>query len=213
MSDKAPFLDEFFIDAVAEILNIAMGSAAASLSEMINEEVLLSVPGVSFVSRLEATEIIGTKAKSNVSGVVQPFNGAFGGDAMLLFPENQSLQLVRAVLQQDDLTLDDLTEMEQEAMTEIGNVILNACLCSMADMFDQEMFGKIPEFIQGSLKQVFSVDNEIENNEHENSEAIVLLLNMDFSVEKKKIQGYVTFLMDVDSVTKFRTCIEKFIGA
>ena len=208
MSDKAPFLDEFFIDAVAEILNIAMGSAAASLSEMINEEVLLSVPGVSFVSRLEATEIIGTKAKSNVSGVVQPFNGAFGGDAMLLFPENQSLQLVRAVLQQDDLTLDDLTEMEQEAMTEIGNVILNACLCSMADMFDQEMFGKIPEFIQGSLKQVFSVDNELEN-----SEAIVLLLNMDFSVEKKKIQGYVTFLMDVDSVTKFRACIENFIGA
>ena len=207
MSDKAPFLDEFFIDAVAEILNIAMGSAAASLSEMINEEVLLSVPGVSFVSRLEATEIIGTKAKSNVSGVVQPFNGAFGGDAMLLFPENQSLQLVRAVLQQDDLTLDDLTEMEQEAMTEIGNVILNACLCSMADMFDQEMFGEIPEFTQGSLKQVFSVDNELES-----SEAIVLLLNMDFSVEKKKVQGYVTFLMDVDSITKFRTCIENFIG-
>ncbi len=207
MSDDPPYLDEFFIDAVAEILNIAMGSAAASLSEMINEEVILSVPGVSFVSRLEATEIIGSKAKSNVSGVVQAFNGAFGGDAMLLFPENQSLQLVRAVLQQDDLTLDDLTEMEQEAMTEIGNVILNACLCSMADMFDQEMFGEIPEFTQGSLKQVFSVDNELES-----SEAIVLLLNMDFSVEKKKVQGYVTFLMDVDSITKFRTCIENFIG-
>jgi hypothetical protein len=77
----------------------------------------------------------------------------------------------------------------------------------MADMFDQEMFGKIPEFIQGSLKQVFSVDNELES-----SEAIVLLLNMDFSVEKKKIQGYVTFLMDVDSITKFRACIENFIG-
>ncbi len=141
-----------------------------------------------------------------MSGVVQSFDGAFGGDAMLLFPEKQSLQLVRAVLQQDDLTLEELTDMEQEAMTEIGNVILNACICSMADLFEQEMQGKIPEFIQGSIKQVFSFDNE-----DENVEAIVLLLNMNFSVEKKKIQGYVTFLMDVDSVTKFRNCIETFI--
>lgn len=207
MSNKNAGLDDFLVDAVAEILNIAMGGAAASLSEMINEEVLLSVPGVSFVSRSEATKIIAEKAKTNVSGVVQSFDGAFGGDAMLLFPEKQSLQLVRAVLQQDDLTLEELTDMEQEAMTEIGNVILNACLCSMADMFSQEMLGKIPEFIQGSLKEVFSVDNEIEN-----SEAIVLLLDMDFSVEKKKIQGYVTFLMDVESVSKFRTCIDTLIG-
>ncbi len=39
MSNKTAGLDDFFVDAVAEILNIAMGGAAASLSEMINEEV------------------------------------------------------------------------------------------------------------------------------------------------------------------------------
>ena len=201
------FLDEFFADAVAEVLNIGMGSAAASLSEMINEEVKLSVPGVEFVSRLEATNIIGEKAKTDVSGVHQHFEGAFAGDAMLLFPEEQSLELVRAVLQQDDMALEDLTDMEQEAMTEIGNVILNACLCSMADMFEKEIQGEIPEFVQGSLKHVFSLEDHAENNPD-----IVLLLNMDFSVEQKNIQGYVTFLMDVDSVTQFKTHIETFLG-
>lgn len=208
MSNKEPILDDFFIDAVAEILNIAMGSAAASLSEMINEEVLLSVPGVQFVNHVEAAKIISEKTKTNVSGVVQPFSGAFGGDALLLFPEKQSLQLVRAVLQQDDITLEDLTDLEQEAMTEIGNVILNACLCSMADMFDEQMFGEIPEFVQGSVEQVFSVGNQTEQN----LEAVVLLLDMDFSVEKKKIQGYVTFMMDVNSVSRFKANIETFIG-
>lgn len=207
MLDKSPVLDEFFVDAVAEVLNIAMGNAAASLSEMINEEVQLSVPGVQFVSRTEAALIISKKTKTNVSGVLQPFHGAFGGEAMLLFPEKQSLELVRAVLQQDDLTLEDLTDMEQEAMTEIGNVILNACLCSIADMFSQEMFGEIPEFIQGSLNKVFAVESGVDN-----SDAIVMLLNMDFSVEKKKIQGYVTFLMDVNSVAQFKANIEEFLG-
>ncbi|MFW5443631.1 MAG: chemotaxis protein CheX [Methylococcaceae bacterium] len=206
MSDKHQVLDEFFVDAVAEVLNVGMGSAAASLSEMINEEVKLSVPGVEFVSRLEATKIIAEKAKTDVSGVHQNFNGAFAGDAMLLFPEEQSLELVRAVLQQDDLALEDLTDMEQEAMTEIGNVILNACLCSMADMFGHEMHGDIPEFVQGSLKKVFSAEGGLQH-----TEAVVLLLNMDFSVDAKSIQGYVTFLMDVDSVANFKASIEAFL--
>jgi len=206
MSDNKLVLDEFFVDAVAEVLNIGMGSAAASLSEMIDDEVRLSVPGVEFVSRLSATEIIGAKAKTDVSGVHQSFQGAFGGDAMLLFPEEQSLELVRAVLQQDDMTLEDLTEMEQEAMTEIGNVILNACLCSMADMFGQEMLGEIPQFVKGTLKKVFSAEGGLEH-----SEAVVLLLNMDFAVDAKSVQGYVTFLMDVDSVQQFIKHIEKFL--
>ncbi len=204
MSDKSPLLNEFFVDAVAEVLNVGMGSAAASLSEMINEEVRLSVPSVEFVSRLEATQIIGKKTKTNVSGVHQGFSGAFSGDALLLFPEEQSLELVRAVLQ-EDLALDELSEMEQEAMTEIGNVILNACLCSMADMFNKEMQGEIPEFVQGTLHQVFSCDKL------EHTEAIVLLLNMEFAVDKKNIQGYVTFLMDVNSVMDFKNLIESYL--
>lgn len=207
MSENNPILDEFYVDAVAEVLNIGMGSAAASLCEMINEEVKLSVPGVEFVTRLVAAEHISEKAKTDVSGVHQNFSGAFDGDAMLLFPEQQSLQLVRAVLQQGDMTLDGLTEMEQEAMTEIGNVILNSCLCSMADMFGKEIRGEIPEFVHGSLKHVLT-----EEGDEENTEAIVLLLNMDFSVDEKNIQGYVTFLMDVESVKQFKMNIQEFLG-
>ncbi len=207
MSSKSEVLNEFYVDAVAEVLNVGMGSASASLSEMINEEVKLSVPSVTFVSRSEAASILGTKAQSDVSGVHQHFDGIFEGDAMLLFPEKQSLELVRAVLQQDDMELDDLSDMEQEAMTEIGNVILNACLCSMADMFGKEMHGDIPEFVQGSLKSIF-----LSESPSEHSEAVVLLLNMDFAVDKKNIQGYVTFLMDVDSVAKFKNNIDTFLG-
>jgi len=206
MSDKQPILDEFYVDAVAEVLNIGMGSAASSLSEMINEEVKLSVPAVEFVTRLVAANHISDKAKTDVSGVHQNFSGAFGGDAMLIFPEEQSLELVRAVLQQDDITLEDLTEMEQEAMTEIGNVILNSCLCSMADMFGKEMRGEIPEFVHGSVEQVFSDEGGLVH-----TEAIVLLLNMDFSVDKKNIQGYVTFLMDVAEVKQFKLSIQEFL--
>jgi len=208
MSDKQPILDEFYIDAVAEVLNIGMGSAAESLSEMIHEEVKLSVPNVDFVSRGIAAEHINEKAKTDVSGVHQHFQGEFSGDAMLLFPEEQSLQLVRAVLQQGDITLDDLTEMEQEAMTEIGNVILNSCLCSIADMFGKKIRGEIPEFVQGSVEQIVTENKK----KPQNTEAIVLLLNMEFSVDTKNIQGYVTFLMDVEEVNQLKANIQEYLG-
>ncbi len=206
MLNKTPILSEFYVDAVAEVLNIGMGSAAASLSEMINEEVNLSVPTIKFVNRVDAMKIIGKKTQTDVSGVHQFFEGAFSGNALLLFPEDQSLELVRAVLQESDLPLETLTDMEQEAMTEIGNVILNACLSSMADMFGQQMYGQIPEFVHGSLNQVLSIDDG-----GEQSEAIVLLLNMEFAVDKKNVCGYVTFLMDVESVTKFKQNIENYL--
>lgn len=206
MLDKTPILDEFFVDAVAEVLNVGMGSAAAALSEMLNEKIKLSVPGVEFVTRQQVIQIIAKKTKADVSGVHQNFQGAFNGDVMLLFPEEQSLELVRAVIQQEDISLDDLTYMEQEAMTEIGNVILNACLCSMADMFGKQVHGDIPEFVQGPLTQVFATEER-----NSDAESIVLLLNMDFAVDVKNIQGYVTFLMDVNSVDLFKANIEAFL--
>ncbi|MDO9241384.1 MAG: chemotaxis protein CheC, partial [Methylicorpusculum sp.] len=117
MLDNDDYGDEFFRDAFAEILNIGMGYAASALSEMVNEEVRLSVPAVEFVKKAEALRLIESKNRTDVSGVHQKFNGSFDGDVFLLFPEEKSLELVRAVLQQD-ISLHDLTEMEQEAMTE-----------------------------------------------------------------------------------------------
>jgi len=206
MSANKPILDEFFIDAVAEIINVGIGSTAASLSEMVNKEVNLSVPGVEFATRSDAEDIIKSKAKTDLSGVKQYFEGAFSGEAILLFPEKQSLELVRAVVG-DEVTLDDLTEMEQDAMKEIGNVILNACLCGIADMFGQQLRGEIPGFVKGTVEQIF-----ISENKNMPEKDIVLLLKMDFAIERKNIQGYVTFLLDLPSIDALKNQIQNFMG-
>ncbi|OAI01791.1 hypothetical protein A1353_00810 [Methylomonas methanica] len=206
MSDNIDNSDEDFLDAVAEILNIGMGYAASALSEMVNEEVKLSVPGVMFVSRPDALKILQAKTEKEVSGVCQHFDGIMGGDVLLLFPEEKSLQLVRAVLQQD-ISLDDLTEMEQEAMAEIGNIILNGCLCAIADLFKQEITGGIPEFVKGSLTNILTNDSLVNK-----VESCVLLLNMEFSLAKQHVEGYVSFLMDVDSMDVFKQSVKTYLG-
>ena len=59
--------------------------------------------------------------------------GGFFGAALLIFPEKNSLELVRAVAG-DHLSFEDILELEQEALAEIGNVILNGCMATIANL-------------------------------------------------------------------------------
>jgi len=66
-----------------------------------------------------------------VCGVAQDFSRPFNTEAILMLPEDHSLEMVRMMLG-GSYSMDELSELEQEAMAEIGNILLNACIGSMA---------------------------------------------------------------------------------
>ncbi|MDQ7050336.1 MAG: chemotaxis protein CheC [Enterobacterales bacterium] len=200
-------LTEFQKDAIAEILNIGMGVAAASLSEMVQEPVYLSVPAVELLSQQKAASKIKDIASENLSAVIESFDGAFSGDAMLIFPESQSLVLVRALLKDEDMALEVLSEMEQEALIEVGNVILNACLGSLANIFNRSLNYQLPTYAQGSFKELLSQQTRLERE----SEGI-LLLNMHFLMKETNIDGYFIILMDVASLNELSKELENYFG-
>lgn len=192
--------NENFIDAVTEVLNIGVGVAAAALSEMVQKPVLLNIPHVEFVARDQALLSLMQDSGIIATGVSQKFEGAYSGDAFLLFPENQSLELVRVLLGYESVSsIINLTEIEQEAITEVGNVILNACLCSIADILHKSIESHIPEFVRGSLHSILDYGKDI-----------ILFLRINFAIEQLAIQGYLSFVMDVDSIVEFKLSIDEF---
>ncbi len=197
-------LNELQMDAMTEAFNVGMGSAAAALSEMVNEEVRLSVPDIQFVNKSEAANLLTKQVNTNVSGVTQGFEGPFDGKAMLLFPQEQSLELVRLLLRDMD-SVENITELAQEALCEIGNIILNAGLSSLADMFQQEMQCELPFFTHGSCQEVMNSENRLFENHH------VLLLHVDFKLERLEIEGYVMFLMDVKSQLSLSRTLDTYL--
>ena len=90
-------LNELERDALVEIVNIGVGRAAANLRKMIGDQVLLSVPSIEVVSRQRAARLIGERELAGLVAVRQDFTGPFSGRALLIFPETNSLELVRAV--------------------------------------------------------------------------------------------------------------------
>ena len=194
-------------DAISELLNIGMGRAADALSKMAHEEVQLSVPFIDLLPVNDVTRLLSEQASDAITGVKQQFTGMFWGNALLLFPEAKGLELVRLLLQ-DIVPLERMADMKQEAFMEIGNIILNACLGSLANLLSSEIGSSLPEFLQGQCTEIFSMLQ----HEHPQDD-FVLFLRMDFAIQERAINGYVAFMIDGKSTQALQNNVEQLLGA
>ncbi|EIZ81278.1 putative chemotaxis protein [Novosphingobium sp. Rr 2-17] len=198
-------LGELERDALTEIVNIGVGRAASSLRKMIGDQVTLSVPAIDIVSQRRAARLISEREAAELVAVRQDFDGAFAGRALLIFPESNSLELVRAVTG-ESLSAEDLAEMEHEALTETGNVILNSCLATIANMLKRSLAMTIPEVLHGNSAMLFEIDKA------EDEDGLVLFLYIDFAVRKRDIRGYIAMIMDIPSLEKLKELLDEFIA-
>ena len=127
----------------------------------------------------------------------QDFEGPFSGRALLIFPETNSLELVRAVTG-GEMSAQEVSDIEHEALAETGNVILNSCLATMANMLKRSLTMTIPEVLRGTGTSLFEV------SENGGEEGLVLFLYIDFAVRKRDIRGYIAMIMDMPSLATLK---------
>ena len=84
----------------------------------------------------------------------QDFAGPFSGRALLIFPETNSLELVRAVVGRE-LALEDIVDLEDEALAETGNIILNSWVATIANLLKSALKMSLPIVIRGDGKRMF----------------------------------------------------------
>ena len=198
-------LSELQHDALVEIFNIGVGHAAASMSGIVNEEVTMSVPSISFVNRGEAALMLVNNDTRRICGVSQHYSGAFKTEAILMFPEEKSLEIVRLMVG-ELLPYTELTEMEQVAMSEIGNIILNSCVGTLANIFGEELEGSLPIYHIGTSEDILSATGEAA------PDAVVLILHIDFILEIHQIHGYVAFILDVSALHDLQYHVDKYLN-
>lgn len=201
--EGAGVLTEAEEDALAEIANLGVSRAANSLRQMLGEQVFLSVPKVQIVGRQTASSLVGRGSQtSRLVAVQQSFDGPFAGKALLIFPEEQSLELVRTIVGQQH-SLEDVIDLEQEALAETGNIILNACLATIANLLRRTMHMSLPAVIRGSGEMLFGDAAE--------EDTLVLFLYIDFRTKDRNIQGFIALLMDLPSITALKAIVADYI--
>jgi chemotaxis protein CheC len=197
-------LSEIEQDAIAEIANIGVSRAATSLRLMVGEQVLLSVPAVRIVSRESAVRLVDGDENGKLVAVQQSFNGPFSGKAMLIFPQAQSLELVRSVVGADH-SLEDVIDLEQEALAETGNIILNGCLATIANVLRSTMRISLPTVVRGDGRTLFDAQDGAETVN------LVLFLYIDFTIRNRDVHGFIALLMDLPSIAALKQIVREFI--
>lgn len=199
-------------DTVGELMNLGVGRAAGAFSRLVNDEVLLSVPDVSFVALSEAQAVFEQSVPDILAGVKQSFSGFIGGAAALLFPEDRSLELVRAVIG-EDLPAEEISELEQETLAEIGNIILNNCLATMANVLQDEIETSLPETYAGGNRGflAFLCDQKEEVLTQDDG-ALLMLVQIDFSLKLRAIQGFLAFAIDLRSAESFHRSVASYLA-
>lgn len=196
-------LEEIERDAIVEIANRGIGTAAAALSEMVREEIELNLPSVEFLTPEEVAHRISPDCEQRMAAVAEAFDGPFAGESLILFTETKGLDLVASILEQGQPST-RLTELEEEALTEIGNVVLNGCLSGIANALGEEITVAIPRILHGSSRQIFSAAAP-------ESDKLVLLLNIKFCIRSRDVEGYITFILGIHAAQRFKELVAAYI--
>lgn len=122
-----PSLSEIQLDALRELANIASGTAATALSQMLAREVEISVPRALALSPADAVDACG-EPEAHVAGVVVPIQGDIAGLVLLLIPFEHAERLCAL------LGVDAHTEVGDSALREIGNILATSYLNGLGAM-------------------------------------------------------------------------------
>lgn len=131
-------LTELQLDALRELANIASGTAANALSQMLAREVDLKVPRALALPLADAVEACGDP-EEEVAGVVIPVCGDLDAQVLLLIPPRDIDRLCEL------LGVEPATEVGDSAICEIGNIVGTAYLNGLAAMTALELLPSLPE--------------------------------------------------------------------
>lgn len=199
-------LNEIERDALTEIFNVGAGRAAQSLSEIVGDEVRLSVPSVEVLRSGAIDEQVLPRTRGRFATVSQNFDGPFDAEAVLLFTEDRALSIVRDMMG-SQMSLDELAEFEREAMCELGNIILNACLSAMADMLEITLNSSLPQYLVSSPDDISARLASAQGDE-----SYVLVLHIDLVIEKHQTDGHLIFLLSSSSLHALEEHVQRYLG-
>ena len=167
--------------------------------------VLLTSPALELIEHNEINSLLDSSVGSVVTAIKERFSGAFQGDAILLFPEKHSLELVRSLLD-EEMPVESLTDLEQEAILEVGNIVLNACLGTFTNILNCRLKIELPVLYRGSIDRILGHGSTDTNS-------FYMVMRIDFTTQKKMIKGFLVFIFDKDFTATFLAEIDTYLGS
>ena len=191
-------------DALVELLNIGFGRAGASLSKLTQQRVLLDVPQVAIHPITHLNESLGKLVDERVASVHQVFSGPVAGDALLLLDPIAAATLTELLTDVPPLSM-DLDPSSREVFTEVGNIVLNACIGTFGNMLNVPVSFSVPDVDVTTVHAV--VDRMLD---HGDALRYALVITAGFRLRESAVTGYVVIVLTVLSLKRLVDALDRW---
>ena len=191
-------------DALVELLNIGFGRAGASLSKLTQQRVLLDVPQVAIHPVSHLNQSLGRLVDDRVASVHQVFSGPVAGDALLLLDPIAAATLTELLTDVPALSL-DLDPSTREVFTEVGNIVLNACIGTFGNMLEVPVSFSVPDVDVTSMTNV--IDRMLETGD---GFRYALIITAGFRLRDSAVTGYVVIVLTVQSLRRLLDALDRW---
>lgn len=191
-------------DALVELLNIGFGRAGASLSKLTHQRVLLDVPQVAVHPVTHLNHSLEKLISQRVASVHQVFSGPVAGDALLLLDPLAAATLTELLTDVPPLS-DDLDPSSREVFTEVGNIVLNACIGTFGNMLEVPVSFSVPEVDVTTVHTV--VDRLLASGD---AFRYALVITAGFRLRDSAVTGYVVIVLTVLSLKRLMDALDRW---
>jgi len=191
-------------DALIELLNIGFGRAAASLSQLTGHRVLLEVPQVTIHPIDEVSESLERMIRTDVASVHQIFSGPVGGDALLILDQLGASMLKELLTNEPALPL-SIDASAREVLTEVGNILLNACLGTFGNLLKVQVTFSVPQL---SLESLGAILETLRVNQEGMKYALVVQAG--FKLRDNEVRGFLVIVLSVASLDRLLRAVEEW---
>ena len=195
-------LNEVQHDALVELLNIGFGRAGASLSRLTGHRVLLEVPQVSVHPISELSKSLHVIVSDEIASVHQIFSGPVAGDALLILDHTAAGMLKELLTDEPALPL-KIDASAREVLTEVGNILLNACLGTFGNVLKVQVTFSVPHLNLETLTEV--LQSLLINRE---GLRYALVVQAGFRVRDTELTGYLVIVLSVASLDRLIRSVE-----
>ena len=199
-------LNENQSDALAELINIAFGLTAAKLSEISGRRVVLEPPIIVSHPIEGLAKDMDLFSTGEIVSIHQVFSGVFSGDAILCLNPEGAVRLSN-ILVEESLQSKQLDTSNAEILTEIGNMLLSACLGVFGNLLQMHVSFSVPELHRESLQQFL---NSLVVSGEEVKYAVVI--NSSFKIQDSEVAGRIAIVLGVSSLERLVQAIVQWEG-
>jgi len=196
-------LTERQTDALGEFINIAFSRTASSLSEITGQRVLLDVPQVEIYQIEEVASELARFLPGEVASIHQPFDGAIAGDAFLILNYEGAVRLTDLLTEGN--VQQQLDESAREVLTEVGNILLNACLGMFGNVLQVRVNFSVPNLHLESLNELI---DSVRKERDGLSYAIIVYTS--FRIRESAVTGYLVLVLSIVSLKRLIEEIESW---